>query len=112
AARLINVAGGLFPRVVAAVRAAALARLALAYGLDVLVGEEVLLYQGKPYLTVRGAMRIANRHPMFEGIECNPATAEERRNFRAGPAEHLWVARVWRRDRRFPVVGYGRGGTA
>src|SRR4030095_942890 len=62
----------------------------------------------KPYLTLRGAMRLANQNPAFEGIECNPATAEERRGFRAGPAEHLWVARVGRRDRRCPVVGYGR----
>jgi hypothetical protein len=98
---------GIFPHNMSQEIAIAIARLSLAYHLDPMA-EELIVYRGKPYLTLRGAMRLANQNPAFEGIECNPATAEERRGFRAGPAEHLWVARVWRRDRRFPVTGYGR----
>jgi hypothetical protein len=99
--------GGIFPSNMTQPQAVALARLALAYHLDPMA-EELIVYQSKIYLTLRGAVRLANQHPQFEGLECVPASADERRAFRCAANEHLWVARVWRRDRRFPITGYGR----
>lgn len=102
-------AGGLFPRDMSELQAVALAKLAVAYRLDPFA-EEIILYQAKPYLTLRGAERVANDHPQFDGMEVRPATDAERKAFRARDDEHLWVATVWRKDRRLPFVNYGRCG--
>lgn len=82
------------------------ARLSLAYGLDPFAGE-LMLYQGKPYLTYKGSVRIAENHPQFDGIEIAPANEDERKAFRCAPDDVMWVARVWRKDRKFPATGYG-----
>lgn len=99
--------GGLFPRDLTEVQAVQLARLSIAYGLDP-YAEELIIYQSKPYLTLKGALRLANQHRAFEGLECTPATDAERKAFRCRDEEHLWKATVWRSDRRVPVVNYGR----
>ena len=104
-------AGGLFPQSMTLPQAVQIARLSIGYNLDPFA-EELILYQGKPYLTIKGAMRLANVHPAYEGVECQPATDSERKAFRCREDEHLWVARVYRRDRRVPIVGYGRAGGA
>jgi hypothetical protein len=98
-----------FPKDVSPMQAAELARLALTYGLDPFLGE-LIIYQGKLYLTIDGRERIANDHPQFDGLEIRPSTAEERTAFRLGEDEHLWICHVWRKDRRVPNVGYGRAG--
>lgn len=98
---------GVFPQDMSAGQAGQIARLALAYGLDPFTGE-IILYQGRPYVTIDGRVRIANDHPAFRGMTCDPATPDERKAFRARDDEHLWVARVYRDDRSFPTVGYGR----
>lgn len=103
--------GGTFPRDMTQQQAGALARLALTYRLDPF-GEEIILYQGRPYLTLRGAERIANDHVQYDGMEVRPATDPERQAFRARDEEHLWVATIWRKDRRLPFVNYGRCGPA
>lgn len=110
AAKLMKHAGtGMFPKDLSPAQSVELARMAMAYGLDPFAGE-IMVYQGRLYVGIDGRMRKANEHPMFEGIECVPATDAERKAFRCDDAEHLWVARVWRRDRRVPAVGYGRAG--
>ena len=102
-------AGGVFPKEMSAQQALVMARMSLGYGLDPF-GGELILYQGNPYLTIKGALRKAGDHPMFDGIECRPATKAEREAFKCGESDHLWVAAVWRKDWKFPVVGYGRSG--
>lgn len=98
---------GLFPDNMSEAQAAQIARIALAHHLDPFMGD-IILYQGRPYVTIDGRIRSANQHPAFEGMECSPATDAERKAFRCKDDEHLWVTRVWRRDRRVPIVGYGR----
>ena len=105
--QLLKHRGGLFPQDLTEAQAATLARLSLLYGLDPLF-EELTVLQGKVYLTLKGAMRFANDHPKFRGIECAPATPAERTAFRARDDEELWVARVHRSDRDVPTVAYGR----
>lgn len=99
--------GPMFPKDLSPAQATLMARLSIAYGLDPIAGE-LTLYQGRPYVTIDGRVRVANAHYAFDGIECVPASDEERKSFRAADDEHLWVARVWRKDRQFPFVGYGR----
>jgi hypothetical protein len=100
-----------FPRDLTPIQASELARVALAYGLDPILGE-LTIYQGKIYVGIDGRTRKANEHPAYDGLECVPATDAERKGFRCGEDEFLWIARVWRKDRRVPFVGYGRAGGA
>lgn len=99
--------GPLFPKDMTQSQAVQMARLSLAYGLDPIAGE-LILYQGRPYVTIDGRVRKAQENAAYDGLECNPATDDERKAFRCGEDEHLWIARVWRKDRRLPFVGYGR----
>ncbi len=84
-----------------------IAKVSIAYGLDPLMGE-VILYQGKPYVTIDGRLRKAQEHEQYAGLECRPATDAERAAFRCAETDHLWRAEVYRRDWRKPVVGWGR----
>lgn len=85
------------------------ARIALAYGLDPFL-EELIPYQGKPYVTQRGMIRIADQSPMYEGFEVEPATPDERAAFRASDKEVILKCLVYRTDRRRAIVAYGRAG--
>jgi hypothetical protein len=100
-----------FPRDLTPIQASELARVALAYGLDPIMGE-LTIYQGKIYVGIDGRTRKATEHPAYDGMECVPATDAERRGFRCSEDEHLWICRVYRKDMRFPFVGYGRAGGA
>jgi hypothetical protein len=84
-----------------------IARIAIAYGLDPLMGE-LIPYQGKPYVTIEGRLRKAQEHEAYRGLECRPATEQEREAFRCGPNDHLWRAEVYRADWPKPVIGWGR----
>lgn len=109
AALYMSHAGGLFPKDMTPKQAGIMARLSLAYGLDPLA-DELLLFQGKPYLTIQGRTRKALDHPEYDGLECEPATEEERKAHRVADDEFFYIARVWRKDKRFPFPGYGRAG--
>ena len=85
------------------------ARVALAYGLDPFMGE-LIPYEGQPYITIAGRLRIASEHPMFDGEETVPATDAERKALGAADNEIVWRCTVYRKDRRMPTVAYGRAG--
>lgn len=102
--------GSLFPKGMTQVQAVQIARIAMAYGLDPFA-EELILYQGKPYVTFRGRIRKANEHEQYDGMEpIRWATADEREAFGVETEEYFAIATVWRKDRRFPFIGYGRAG--
>lgn len=84
-----------------------IAKVSIAYGLDPLMGE-LILFQGKPYVTIDGRLRKAQEHEQYAGLECRPATQEEREQFRCAETDHLWRAEVYRRDWKKPVIGWGR----
>lgn len=98
-----------FPRDLTPMQASEMARVALAYGLDPILGE-LMIYQGHLYVGIDGRERIANNDPRYEGMEIEPANETQRKAFRVSDDEHLWVCKVWRKDRRFPFVNYGRAG--
>ena len=65
--------------------------------------------QGRPYVTIKGLLRLLNRHPQFDNYELEPASDELRRSMRvAREEEQVWVCRLWRKDRSRPAIGYGR----
>ncbi|MDO8751705.1 MAG: hypothetical protein Q7K03_11295 [Dehalococcoidia bacterium] len=85
-----------------------MARVASDLGLDILLGE-VIWYQGRPYVTIKGLTRLLNRHPQFDNFELEPASADLRAAMRvAREEEQVWVCRLFRKDRTRPAIGYGR----
>lgn len=87
--------------------AALVARVSIAYGLDPMMGELIIL-GGKLYVTYEGRLRKAMEHEQYGGLECRPATEEERAAFRCTETDHLWRCEVYRLDWKKPVVGWGR----
>jgi hypothetical protein len=85
------------------------ARVALAYQLDPFM-EELIPYQGKPYVTIAGRIRIADNHPMFDGYDLEPATDAEHRALGAHEGEAVWKCVVYRKDRSRPTKAFGRAG--
>jgi len=82
-----------------------LARLAIEYRLDPLMGE-LVLYEGRPYISLSGMIRLAHEHPEFEGVEDRPMTTEEREAY--GITQPIaWIAKIYRRRFRVPTVGTG-----
>lgn len=82
----------------------------MAYGRKIGVRAELgdlMIYQGKPYLTIQGRQRIAHESGLLAGIQPRPATILERRQFGAAEGEVLWVCDVWRHGASRPFRGWG-----
>ncbi|GEM_PF-5176077 len=85
-----------------------LARKASDVDLDLALGEMIWAYD-RPYVTIKGLLRLLNRHPQYDHYELEPAGEEVRRAMRAlRDDEQVWVCRMWRKDRTRPAIGYGR----
>ena len=84
-----------------------MAKVASELNLDILRGE-VIWCQGRPYVTIKGLVRLLNRQANFDNYELEPVSEEIRRAMRAQEEEQVWVCRLWRRDRTRPAIGYGR----
>lgn len=76
------------------------------YQLDPAIGEIIVL-GGKAYITAEGYVTLAERHSQYNGMELWPLSEAERKAIKAGPDDHAWGCRIHRKDRPFPVVGYG-----
>lgn len=85
------------------------AKLALVHDLNPFL-DELIPYQGRPYVTTQGYIRIAERHPAYEGHQVIAATDAERKNYMVKDHESLWKCEVYRTDRRVPIVAWGRAG--
>jgi hypothetical protein len=68
---------------------------------------EVILYQGKPYITLDGRIRLAHATGLLVGLEARPATLIERRNYGVEDGEALWVADAYRRGAGRAFKGWG-----
>jgi hypothetical protein len=84
-----------------------IARIALAYELDPFLGE-LIPYQGNPYVTIDGRIRIADRHPAYDGFQWLGIEPWELESLKPAKEEVIWKCAVYRKDRRFPIVAYGR----
>lgn len=83
-----------------------LARVALDYGLDPLMGE-LMIYQGKPFVSIDGRLRKANESGDFDGIESRPATQEERKARGTPEGNKLWKSEVFKKGCGHSFVGWG-----
>jgi len=85
------------------------ARLAIAYGLDPMMGE-LTVFQGKPWITIDGRIRLASESGKYQGIvEDRPATDAEYTALRCNPDEvYLWYVSVKHADWIKPVGRFGR----
>jgi hypothetical protein len=68
---------------------------------------ELMLYQGKPYITIDGRFRLAHESGLLVGCETRPATQMERRNYGADEGDALWVCDVYRRGAGRAFKGWG-----
>lgn len=68
---------------------------------------ELMIYQGKPYITINGRMRIAHESGRMGGAQPRPATSVERQQFGATDDEVLWCCEVWRIGHPRPYKGWG-----
>ena len=86
--------------------ARALALIGERYELDPALGE-VLILGGKVYIGFEGYLRIAEQNPAYDGYELRPMSEQDRQDAKVGINEFAYVCHVWRKDRRFPSVGFG-----
>jgi hypothetical protein len=68
---------------------------------------ELIMYQGKPYVTFDGRLRQAHNTGMFIGMTRRPATSRERQDYRCDENMHLWVSTVRRRGSMESFQGWG-----
>jgi hypothetical protein len=68
---------------------------------------EIMLYQGKPYITIDGRIRIAHNSGLLNGIDPQPATSMDRTRYQVKEGEHLWKCYVLKKGALKPFVGWG-----
>jgi hypothetical protein len=68
---------------------------------------EIMLYQGKPYITIDGRIRIAHRSGLLNGIDPGPASSMERTRYIVKDGEHLWKCYVFKKGALKPFIGWG-----
>lgn len=68
---------------------------------------EVVLYQGRFYITIDGRIRIAHATGLLDGIQVRPATAMEFQNYGADTGDTLWVCSVFKKGARRAFTGWG-----
>jgi hypothetical protein len=68
---------------------------------------EIMLYQGKPYITIDGRIRIAHNSGLLNGIDPHPAASMERTRYIVKDGEHLWKCLVFKKGAIRPFVGWG-----
>lgn len=107
--KLAKTIAPMFPKDCSPEQARTIARIAIAYGLDPLL-EELIPYQGRPYLTFDGRIRIADQHEQYDGYDHGPVLGDELKALRPVGDEVVWKCAVYRKDRSRPTVAYGRAG--
>jgi hypothetical protein len=68
---------------------------------------ELILFQGKPYISIDGRIRLAHETGLLVGMETRPATLLERRNYGCEDGDALWVCNVYRRGAGRAFIGWG-----
>lgn len=69
---------------------------------------EVMIYQGRFYVTIAGMRRNAHRNGLFMGRMPRPATKHERENAGYAEADIVWICDIWRRGCPQPFRGWGK----
>jgi len=104
---LARVSQAKFPKDLTKDEKALIAEVSRSYGLDPLM-QELMIYQGNPYLTINARYRKAQETGLFDGIDTRPATKTERSDRNAKDGDYLYRCEVWKRSSTHPFVGWGR----
>lgn len=87
---------GLFPQSMTAPQRAAIAKICIDYELDPLMNE-LMVYQGRPYITVAARLRKAHENDMpLAGITTRAATKEEKLSRDYTEADYVMVAEAFK----------------
>ncbi|KKM13664.1 hypothetical protein LCGC14_1714020 [marine sediment metagenome] len=86
---------------------AMLAEVATSYGLDPLMGE-LMIYQGRPYVSIDARYRKAQESGQLAGVETRPATRDEREAWEIPDGDIFMRSEVYRKGIARPFVGWGR----
>jgi len=84
-----------------------IAKVSIEYGLDPLFGE-LMIYQGRPYVTIDARRRKAQETDKLDGISARPATKAERQARQVADGDYLFVAEVWVKGSSHAFEGWGR----
>jgi len=84
-----------------------IAKVSIEYGLDPLFGE-LMIYQGRPYITIDARRRKAQETDKLDGISARPATKAEREARRVPAEDYLFIAEVWVKGASHAFEGWGR----
>lgn len=99
--------GARFPQQMNGAERRNLAELAIYYGLDPAFGE-LMLYQGRPYISIDGRRRKALETGLLDGMSTRPATKEEREAWGVEKGDYLWFCDVYRQGCQRPFTAHGR----
>jgi len=69
---------------------------------------EVMIYQGRFYVTIGGRVRNAHRLGLFDGARAHPATMGDKRSAGYQEDDIVWWCEVWRRGSPRPFRGWGK----
>ena len=95
-----------FPKDLTLVDRQLIAKISIEYGLDPIFGE-LMIYQGRPYVTIDARRRKAQETGLLDGISARPATKAERHARQVSDGDYLFVAEVWVKDATHPFEGWG-----
>lgn len=84
-----------------------IAKISIEYGLDPLFNE-LMIYQGKPYITIDSRRRKAQETGLLDGISARPCTLKEKEARRVPAEDYLFIAEVWVKGASHPFEGVGR----
>lgn len=68
---------------------------------------DLMIYQGKPYITISGYRRIAHQTGLLAGIDPRPAGERDRRIYQVEAGDHLWTCLVYKKGSARSYLGWG-----
>ena len=95
-----------FPKDLTLVDRQLIAKVSIEYGLDPIFNE-LMIYQGRPYVTIDARRRKAQETEKLDGISARPATSQERKARQVSDGDYLFVAEVWVKGASHPFEGWG-----
>jgi hypothetical protein len=69
---------------------------------------EVMIYQGRFYITILGRIRAAHANGLFDGMHAKPASSLDRTGAGYEANDIVWIADVWRKGAAHPFRGWGK----
>jgi len=104
---LARIEGAKFPQEMTPPEKMMLAQAAITYALDPIMGE-LMLYQGRLYVSIDGRYRKAQETGHLDGVTTRPATKAERQEWEIPDGDFFFRSEVYVKDCSHPFVGWGR----